>query len=237
MILVSYLLEKKFSNIVGASQQKGANILGFRGLISISVLAFHFVGAYQDIFVDEFITYTGFFSFFCVFLGYFFGLKIFDKSREIDWLKLYESRFWRLVPMHTFVVVIYVFSAMLHREGIKESFYVVTIKIVKWLTMGIWDLPHIGSLNKVFIGTNWTLKYDIIFYMFLPLLYLILRRKKISSYVLIIPLIAMFLSMRISNIHNFIISLYFLGGLFIAYLYKHNIHTYIHTYKGERIVC
>lgn len=227
---VSYFLSKKFPKYVEGHNGKYDNLDGFRGLLAILLFVFHSIPPYPILGQLE---YIGFFSFFFVLSGFFFTNKILDKKNEIDWLKLYKSRFFRLVPLHTIVVFIMVFLVFWESKFVlKDNWEEIMLGVGKWLILGIKGFPTINGVEHNFILTNWTLPWEIYFYFTLPLWYILLRQKIVKPYWIF--LITIVLSWMFYKKYVNIMYYFFLGGMFISLIIKY--HTYIHTRRGNVVL-
>lgn len=113
--------------------------------------------------------------------SFLFTSKILDsKKSPIDWLKLFVSRFMRIVPLYGAVMVaLFVLVAAVSGGKLKEPVPVVLTSVAKWLTFKIWgggDINGVQHTSLIVAGVTWTLVYEWYFYMALPLLALLLRR-------------------------------------------------------------
>ena len=113
--------------------------------------------------------------FFFMITSFLFTSKIINgRNKEINWKDLFRSRFYRLIPMYLFSILILFFIVTL------ESNFTITDKIshifrdvIKWLAFTISSNPNINNLKDTYLinaGVAWSLPYEWIFYFSLPLL-------------------------------------------------------------------
>lgn len=103
----------------------------------------------------------------------FFSKILHGKHRRIDWLRLYVSRFLRLMPLYaaaiaTLLVIVLIVSNFTINEParrlLKHIFY--------WLGFTIFGAPDINAVTNTWIiiaGVTWSLPYEWFFYLLLPL--------------------------------------------------------------------
>ncbi|MDP9095168.1 MAG: acyltransferase family protein [Pseudomonadota bacterium] len=130
--------------------------------------------------------------------AYLFVGKIIDSSkRPIDWLALFVSRVLRLTPLYLVAM-----AALLAMVGtlthwtLQESLDLLLNHTGQWLTFTMVDIPDINRLPQTSLlvaGVTWSLAYEWLFYLSLPLLALVLTRRVPAATVLICTSFALWL--------------------------------------------
>lgn len=114
-------------------------------------------------------------SLFFMITGFLFFSKLIDaKKRPIDWTKLYISRALRLTPLYLFAMVsMFAIVAILSNGELRDPANVLVANLFKWLTFTAKGAPDINGVSGTFTilaGVTWTLPYEWIFYLALPLM-------------------------------------------------------------------
>ncbi|WP_165735315.1 acyltransferase [Pseudoalteromonas sp. C8] len=230
-ILTAYILGKTPAfNFLNARENRFKSLDGIRGFLALSVFFHHFVITYywkkNDIWAsppekmfDNFGS-VGVAIFFII-TGFLFISKITKKSTT-NWVSLYKSRFFRIVPLYGFTLV--VISLVVFASS-KFNLHVSIPMLIKDYIK--WGLFHGGSLNgftdtrKIIAGVDWTLKYEWLFYICLPLISLCISKlKKVGIYLLVAATLILFL--QPFYIFSFKTSyfIFFCIGGFASYLIK-----------------
>lgn len=166
------------------------NIDGLRGLLATGVFIHHFVITYYLHATGEWTAPpTRFYALLgstCVALffmitGFLFTQKLAAKDGRINWLSLYISRIFRLVPLYWFAVAV-VIAIVFIVGGIELNVPLKSLakQILYWLTFS--EYPNINKFNltyRIVAGVLWTLKYEWLFYLSLPILaiFIIINKK------------------------------------------------------------
>ncbi len=108
--------------------------------------------------------------------GFLFFNKILTSS-TIDWQAFYLSRFLRIYPLYIVVFAV-VFIVSLFMGNSHVFSFVNLIAIFKWLIFASPSLNGFVDSKLVIAGVNWTLKYELFFYVFLPVLFFMLGKSK-----------------------------------------------------------
>lgn len=114
-------------------------------------------------------------SFFFMITGFLFSEKILaGRTKGVDWLKLYVSRVMRLTPLYLFTMALFfVIVAILTGGTLNETPRALLANIFQWLGFAIAGMPDVNGLANTHIivaGVPWTLAYEWLFYLSLPLL-------------------------------------------------------------------
>lgn len=162
---------------------------GFRGYLAFGVFLHHAVvwffylhgagwglpppGVYQELglfCVDFFFMITAFL---------FVGKLIDGRSRPVDWLHLYVSRVLRIVPLYLLAVtVLCVLAGVATQWTLNEPVGALLAHVGRWLLFDFAAMPDINGLAATPILISfviWSLKYEWLFYLSLPVLAALLR--------------------------------------------------------------
>ncbi|RUQ31723.1 MAG: acyltransferase [Candidatus Competibacteraceae bacterium] len=192
---------KSFSFLNGRSS-RFETVDGLRGFLALSVFFHHFVitfywklnGAWTRPPEDYYQNYgkVGVGIFFMI-TGFLFVSKILKDKESLNWLKLYESRFFRIFPLYVFAVVsitIVAFDSAGYQ--LNSSLEDILKQLIRWgLFIG-------GNINEfqdswiVIAGVDWTLKYEWLFYFSLPFLSFALLKGRLPAVAIIIFLCIVF---------------------------------------------
>jgi peptidoglycan/LPS O-acetylase OafA/YrhL len=157
----------------------------------------------------------------CIFFmitGYLFVGKLrfsLMNKKPVNWTRTYISRIFRIVPLYFFAVIITIIYVFINsRFNINVSINKLMKEIVAWFLYLGGAINGDSDAKRVTAGVTWTLKYEWLFYLSLPLINIFLNKR-----ILIIPLIAAALYLFFINKEYFGIqtkyAIYFLyGGVF-----------------------
>jgi peptidoglycan/LPS O-acetylase OafA/YrhL len=114
--------------------------------------------------------------------------------REIDWLALFLGRLLRLGPLYAASMVVLAILVVcssglaLHQEPLQLIQHA-----LQWMTFAITGAPDLNGVQSTFLmmsGVVWTLPYEWLFYLSLPLLGLLLGRRTPLVVIMICSLLA-----------------------------------------------
>ncbi len=155
----------------------------------------------------------------------FFTKLIENKKKPVDWLKLMVSRLLRLYPLYIIAFLISIlYAAILSNFKLAEPISVVVKEIGQWFLFSVFDGPQINQLqltSSFMLSVLWSLAYEWLFYLLLPLIGLIFFRAKPPVLILIVTCVIAYLI--ISNLiyiyrpAAFYYPFAFLGGIFAAF--------------------
>lgn len=114
-------------------------------------------------------------SLFFMITGFLFFSKLIDsKKRPVDWTKLYISRIFRLTPLYLFAMVsMLLIVAALSNWQLRDPVTLLALGIARWLAFTGAGSPDLNGVAQTWIitaGVTWTLRYEWVFYLTLPLL-------------------------------------------------------------------
>jgi peptidoglycan/LPS O-acetylase OafA/YrhL len=170
--------------------QNGVTRLGYvdglRGLLALGVVFHHYVhsymfhvyGSWQP---DQSRVYTiaghaGVQMFFMV-TGFLFWHKMLVERGRINWRKLYIARIFRIVPLYWFVVLMMMCVVAVECAATpRVSMGQLSGQVANWLFLyGEPDVNGFIETNRIVGKVTWTLKYEWLFYLALPLQALLLQ--------------------------------------------------------------
>lgn len=178
-----FLLDRVFSISNVLTEQtllRSSPIDALRGLLATAVVCHHFVVTYywklngswvrpeSDILNNMGVVPV---SLFFMITGFLFFGKVYRKNP--DWGTIFRSRVQRIMPLYIFVVLIVFAISLVETKFVIESGGLVK-EILKWGLFlggafnGFTDSVHMTA------GAHWTLRYEWLFYISLPLLLLFL---------------------------------------------------------------
>ena len=220
---------------------------GIRGYLAIFVFIHHFVitwfwkndGNWSAPPIHYFDVFGSFgVSLFFMITGYLFvsKLKKFETGR-IDWIALYKSRFYRITPLYLFSIIIIssvVFSSA-YSIGL-NSFSSIFYDYMKWFLYVGASINGFEDTKRVIAGVDWSLRYEWLFYISLPLIFIAIRKG--WTYLLAIQVISLVLFIYPLDAKVFF-SQYFIlftvGGS-ITYINTRFIKNFIDSFWGSVIV-
>lgn len=219
MVIAVFLLQHANVN---ASKGRNLTIDGFRGLLAPMVLLHHFTLTYNwkvegawmvhNLFVGNLGSIPV--SLFFMITGYLFIGKI---SKGVSsWPELAVGRIFRIYPLYILMLAIIYSVYFVTYEG-ETSFS----SLVKSLAAGIaFFLQPINGYNigRSISGVQWTLFYEALFYISLPLLSFIIKKGRSSKIYSVISGAVLFLCFYKTSIRYELFILFAIGG--IAYYVK-----------------
>jgi peptidoglycan/LPS O-acetylase OafA/YrhL len=193
LVLVIALACAQFfvKNLASTQSHEFASIDGLRGLLALGVFLHHIVyfysyatnGTWNFYSSDLYVNFgQASVSMFFMLTGFLFSLKLIDgRAREIDWLKLYCSRFMRLTPLYLCLVLgVVTVVAIDTRFRFNEDALTLLRELCSWLLFTIPGHPDINlrpDTHLITAGVIWTLPYEWYFYLILPCLGLLIGTK------------------------------------------------------------
>jgi peptidoglycan/LPS O-acetylase OafA/YrhL len=154
---------------------------GLRGYLALSVFFHHLVvtwnwkstGIWAGSSDVYFLNYgkVGVFIFFMI-TGYLFvGKLIRAKSDNFKWCKLYESRVFRIFPLYLFaLLVISLIVAEANHFELNVGLLHLLKEYSKWIVFHGSTLNGFAETKTIIAEVDWTLKYEWLFYVSLPLI-------------------------------------------------------------------
>ncbi len=237
-LAVAYLLIR-FRGVAGHTtgvQGRYGALDGFRGVLAVGVFVHHSFAAYGYFVTGRWewssspvlnqLGQTTVALFFMI-TGFLFTLK--SMSTEIDWKALYVSRLARLFPLYGLIVCV-LFAAVFVLSGgvLREPGAMLLREFLQWLAFVCFGRPDINAFPMTWTliaGVNWSLRYEVAFYILgVPALYFLARIWSaralfIGSLALLIVALLVRAVLRQESGHA-LYATHFLGGIVAAYAFR-----------------
>jgi peptidoglycan/LPS O-acetylase OafA/YrhL len=111
--------------------------------------------------------------FFMITAYLFWSRLLAHRNSSIDWTRLYVSRVMRLTPLYLFAMAaLFLFVSVASGFALRESQVEVLNQALRWLTFTMLSAPPINHVLDTYAMTaavTWTLRYEWVFYLMLPL--------------------------------------------------------------------
>jgi peptidoglycan/LPS O-acetylase OafA/YrhL len=234
VFLVGMLAAKLISLVVitesaenNATEKKFESIEGLRGILAMLVYIAHLSGLfvktyggsssanYQFLYpISSHMGRNSVDAFFMI-TAFLFTAKLIDSRQStFNWLRLWVSRFLRLVPLYMFaLILIFLIIGFESDWTIRTSWQECLIDGAKWLAFTIPGHPSINGFDAQVLGSvTWSLTDEWKFYFSLPIIGFFLKVKSPP-----ILLIASLLVLVLWHPHGFILC-GFLGGMVSAWI-------------------
>lgn len=232
---VLVIKNKSVALSLSPANNRYGSIDGLRGVLAVGVLVHHSSMAYEYFTVGKFqsgpnplLYHFGKSSVALFFMITGFLFTNIALKNEVNWSSFFKSRIKRLAPLYTLVVsIIFIIVLIIDNFELHVSWQKYVVDYFRWLSFVIFGRPPINGMKDselLIAGVNWSLKFEVIFYIVVvPIIFIV--SKKVSRQSLIIGCIAFGLALvaiknNMKNGINIIWLLYFLSGITIALLYK-----------------
>jgi len=195
------------NKIIQLPSNRVATIDGLRGYLALGVLTHHFVvtyywyrtGIWQSP-TENFLNNIGQASVVLFFMitGYLFSRKI--KNHNFEIRKFFIKRFFRLMPLLFFIVIVMVCIVFIKQEfALYSKPNEIFKQTIGWLFFIQPNINHLMHTKYIVAGVTWTLRYETIFYLILPILYFV----KNIKILFILTLLVIFFGIITKNISSF----------------------------------
>ncbi len=152
--------------------------------------------------------------------GFLFWTKLLEAPHKpIDWGRLFVSRVLRLMPLYLCAMLLVLLTvAILSNGTLVDSAWRLLLNTARWLTFTIWGAPDLNGIrhtSTMTAGVTWSLPYEWLFYLTLPLFAWALGKRPATRYLVLAVIGVLAVGTRH---HQSMHLLAFLGGITSAYL-------------------
>ena len=219
--------------VVEASRHKAID--GLRGILGISVFTHHTVCTWFFLHGDawqlppsRFIVHMGQTSvalFFMITAFLFWG-RVLDRGSKIDWIEFLVSRLYRLYPVYLLMVALLVTAVLAvtlsNTPAATGSFF---SPLLTWLMFTMFGTPDLNGLPNTWLivaGVTWSLRYEWLFYLALPVLGFVAGRSRqpLAALLSAAVVAAIFQRFHWHNTFSLNIIPSFIGGIAAAYIVR-----------------
>ena len=218
----------------GLDQRAGrVNVLdGLRGYLALGVFIHHAIMYFYYLGSGDYVRPIQDYSenlgkvsvaIFFIITGFLFTSKLLKLGNKISWYSVYKSRVFRLVPLYLFAVVIISIVVFFETNGALQVSQNELIKdYIKWALFHGDTINGYQGTGMVISGVDWSLKYEWLFYLSLPLVSVLLRVKPLISFVLVgtISLLGSMYPEYYFTFNSRYLLLFFIGGVVAKVQYK-----------------
>ncbi|MCW6508567.1 acyltransferase family protein [Lichenifustis flavocetrariae] len=189
MMATSYALAWCFSRSQPVANQAARTgcLDGLRGYLALSVVAHHFLRVWNDARSGSMVAPDGNIVFqnlgptavmlFFMITAFLFYSKIVAARGTLDWRALYTSRFFRLIPAYWIVLAVMLILLMVLQDWkLQVSPSRFLSEVARWMLFTLPGGPPINGYREtgsLLAGVIWTLRYEWLFYLLLPVLALV----------------------------------------------------------------
>lgn len=161
-------------------------------------------------------------AFFFMITGFLFVSKVLDgKSKGVDWLRLYVSRFLRLMPLYGIAMLALLVIVLILSDGmIHEPVSGIAKEIIRWMSFTVLGAPDINGIENTWMilaGVTWSLPYEWFFYFLLPLFGLLVGGRVTWPFIVLAVTALLLICSRNSSIYHW---LSFAGGIAAAFVVR-----------------
>lgn len=230
-LLAALATAAALAKLFGAPPPSGRNetIDGLRGFLALFVFLHH--GSVWYFFLRTGVwkappshLYTHFgqsgVALFFMITGFLFYSKLLNaKGKPIDWLRLFVSRVLRLTPLYLVAVgFIFLSVYILSNGALREPAGKLLVSAIRWIGFTVIGGPDLNGVERTWMsvaGVTWSLKFEWLFYLSLPLLAL-LAGVHVPAWAIVLGVIVGGAALRSPSIHY----LSFLGGIVAAFIVR-----------------
>ena len=219
-----------------STQGRFASIDGLRGYLAFFVFLYHTCTNYSYVTIGKWDTPNtnlylflghGSVQLFFMITSFLFYSKLLQtkpnqtKPNQTSWVKFYLSRLLRLYPLYLFSISLVFIVVLYLSKGVqRESYWELAKHVASWVLFGLFGLADINEINTHVInaGVIWSLSYEWIFYLSMPVLAYILKQENRINWI-IFSLIGILL---LASMHSLFEGRAFIGGILAAYLIRND---------------
>jgi peptidoglycan/LPS O-acetylase OafA/YrhL len=184
----------EIGQVLAIGEQRNITIDGVRGYLALGVLCHHFLINWLYALTAKWgeppITFfknagpVGVSVFFMITAFLFYG-KLVRNDGKVRWRALYTGRILRLTPMYlvSVALVLAVVGAYTNFSA-AVSYSDLVAQIATWATFTLFGAPDVNGYHDtqfIIAGVTWSLRYEWLFYLCLPLMAAALRLARLSN--------------------------------------------------------
>lgn len=230
---MAYITANILAKLLGvpSTMDRQSTLDGLRGILALAVFichtsAWHYylnTGSFTvpDIGIFRQFAKSSVYMFFMI-TGFLFMSKLInEREKGVDWIKLFVSRVLRIAPLYFTVVAIMIFLVLIETSfKLQVSWGTLIMDIFRWITFTVFGEPIVNNYDKTLLITShvqWTLVYEWLFYLSLPLLAVMLKIRVPLVYIAAsVALVTLF----IFNMRNLFFPVAFLAGILTAMIFR-----------------
>ncbi len=234
VFLIAFFIANQITKHINLTveRERDTQLDGLRGVLALSVYICHVAAWYHYFKTGSYmqsgpglyyqLAKVGVFMFFMI-TGYLFiGKVLRERKKGIDWTRFVVSRVLRIAPLYLFAVSVMLLiiskeSAFQLQQPIKS----LAPDIFEWVTFTIFGTPLINDYEQtalIMSHVQWTLVYEWIFYLSLPLVALAMH---IRVPMLFLIVIVSLLASIYFNTEDLFLPTGFIGGGLAALICSH----------------
>jgi len=194
--LAQYLAKLGKFNFLFVRKGRYGAIDGLRGYLALAVFVHHFIitwywknsGEWVNPPEDYFSNFgeVGVMIFFMI-TGFLFVSKIIFDNGKTDWYKLYKSRIFRIYPLYLFaLLVVSVIILIESNFQLNVEYSTLAKQYAKWLVYHGSMINEHAHSQLINAGVDWTLKYEWLFYLSLPLIAYLVSKSRLFLILLVL---------------------------------------------------
>lgn len=225
---------------------------GLRGYLALGVALCHYTMGYNYLLTGQWVTGSAWYTLmggsavaiFFMITGFIFWHRFLQPEQPILWGKFFVGRFFRLTPVYWISMgAVLIVMLILKQVNFEYSLGSILRQIVPWLFY--FEYPITGafpSSSPIAVGATWTLKYEWIFYLSLPIWGMIFKLNKIGRNFLLAAAAAAVVFFAVKTVAipgqqiNAYFFIYFLFGVGAAYLYQNRVFRKMSVSKMASLV-
>jgi peptidoglycan/LPS O-acetylase OafA/YrhL len=229
------VLFKKLDILSPQALERSSPIDALRGLLATAVVCHHFMVTYywkitgvwerpaSDVLNNMGVVPV---SLFFMITGFLFFGKIYKKTP--DFSNLLKSRIARIVPLYAFVFLLVILISLIETHFTLADGKTLAKDTLKWILFSGANFNDFPDSRHVTAGAQWTLIYEWLFYLSLPLIAAIANKKMYGRYLVVSILI---LIVGLPTVNKKLALLFFIG--FIPTLIQHHRPQWIPLVKHQ----
>lgn len=228
---------------------------GLRGFLAFGVFFSHGVGDHAVLLHEGAAPlYHGFYELlghvavemFFMITGYLFWMQLLRSEGHPDWLRLYVGRVFRIGPVFLLAFLVTAYIALWQTGfSLRVRLDAFAREVAKWLTLGL-SFVDSDTINgyadtpKILLGVTWTLHFEWLFYLSLPLIALATRRRSthlpIAATILVTGLVLVALRQEYHGADKLICVALFSVGMLCASLEMKGLTARLPDWLGSTLV-